>query len=1020
MKLWKFLLLSLIGFVAVYATELLQYTTNDFTGGLNTKYSENLIGANQCADAENIFFDETLGFKTRFGSTAIAESPVAGKEILKSWQYKKTNGERYFIAQVEGSVYATADLENWTTIKTGLKWQLNSLQMAVFQDKAFFTNGIDSVFYWDGSGTADEISDLSSGKYIAVFNNKLFLANFYDNASRVQFSEDGEDAWLSASWKASSYEDAGYEDGDIITGLYPYKQFLLIFKERSIWAIVGYSWDSWSISKLTGEFGAVSQESIVEDKGTVKFLSADGLMEFDGASFRKIDYLVDDIFLDCDNLKGQVNYWQNTSDDDWASGTDENLDITEEIKLEELDKVWSSSDTYPTAFSSGTFSNIDNSSDDLVLHSTGTSFEEISVDIITDNTVKMVGSSGAWGWLYDSRVGPFASNGDEYFLRNNVGNGEWWSLLGNAIDDDNTTGAYKMTGYDYVYPQVCFGGYTHKANLTQYKFRVNSYYNFSLMPSSIEKITKVSVKADIEYPSSIYFDIFYSSGTFDKEIYINTYLQATINFKDGGSSDYSKLIAQSHLDTLGTDWEQGLKRWSSSPTTVKRYYEGNTIELPVNRENEDVQSVEVRIMSQGSQTGTEWWRFYSLNQVKLLKLYEINLYAPLSKTIYDSAGTYTTEIHDFGKQVYLSTFTASVINDYEQNGTTITFKIKTSSWSATLAGETWTDLPNGTMPDSSLSPCRYAQILSSFSTTMSSYTPVLQSMELKAIASTGTWTSPEFHTNKIAGGWKYFIAMATVPTSTTATYSVRTATSSATLATASWDTVDSGELLDSGLHPSTHTYYQQKVYFTTTAGNKNPTVESLTQTYVPEQDVVIPAATSINNRYYIAISTDSSENNKLVMCYDKNNAWTKITGWDVNSFGDFSNDNYYVSDKIYKLDDTLSTDNGNSITSKYEKYFDFNIPYLDKHLRYVYLTGRKDEGTFELEYKTVGTTATYTMGDDTMPYEVDIDQSGTGIFSERIVIRPMPAVRGFYETITSTNPIEIHSITNFYEPEVLR
>ena len=339
--------------------------------------------------------------------------------------------------------------------------------------------------------------------------------------------------------------------------------------------------------------------------------------------------------------------------------------------------------------------------------------------------------------------------------------------------------------------------------------------------------------------------------------------------------------------------------------------------------------------------------------------------------------------------------------------------MKTSSWSATLAGESWTDINgdvgSGVQIPSALSPCRYVQVFSSFSTTQSSHTPKLQSITIGATKSTGTWTSKKFNAGKVTGGWKYYVT-SDIKNGQTINYFVKTATGSTALDNASWDSVSSGDLLSAVSHPSTHTWYQTKAEFSTTDGRKNPTLESITQTYCPVSVPIVPASASIEDRYYISISTGGFSNNRLTRVYDKRGNWTQFTGWQPVDFTKFGNDWYMAeSDNIYKM--TGTTDNGTAITSVWKKYFDMGLSDIDKQLEYVYITGKQGSGTLDFQYKLENSTTTYT---------VPIEQSGTGIFSHRTGIKALSGVRGFYETITSTNAIEVQNLQNYFTTENLR
>ncbi|MBA3052295.1 MAG: hypothetical protein FP827_04300, partial [Candidatus Omnitrophica bacterium] len=358
------LLLFIFANTLVYSQEeLFSHNQRDFSKGLDTKHSENLIGDGYCTTADNILFDEGNGFKTRGGITAISSYPVAGKTCQALWSLERSNGEKYFIGSFEDALYYTITKTEWVLIRSGLSWRLNPLQATVYNDKMFFTNGIDYVFYFDGNTYNDKLYgeielDTIRGKYICSHNNKLFFGNFYDNASKIRYNSDGSDPTLVASYPEANYEFMGYEDGDILMGLHSSRNALIGTKKYSLWGLFGHNYTDWGApQRINNDYGVFSAQTLQDDKGMVNFLSNKGVIAFNGSSCQKIDMAVEDEFLDCENLKGEYYYWQNTNSVDWNAGTSTGVKLgSQEIYLTDMKKVWSSSSTYPTAFSSGTFS----------------------------------------------------------------------------------------------------------------------------------------------------------------------------------------------------------------------------------------------------------------------------------------------------------------------------------------------------------------------------------------------------------------------------------------------------------------------------------------------------------------------------------------------------------------------------------------------------------------------------------------------------------------------------------------
>jgi len=1010
---WRWVILFLFSFL--WAEQKVKILS-DFSGGLNTKVAPALIRENQTPDCLNVLFDEIGGVKTRDGYVyeGYPSTTTIGQKLF---YYQKASGEKFYIVQIQDKLYYSPDMEDWTLIKSDIKWQLNELNATVVNDKIFFTNGIDTVFSFDGTDI-DEYSFIPKGKIITsnsdassgVIYDRVFVANTYDYPSGVYWTDtaylpDEEDAW-----SETQLFFVGLNDGDVITGLYVWRGDLYVFKKNSVWKVMNTSPESGALIKLTSEYGCVAQSTIDEYKNRLIFLSNKGVILFDGSFFTEVSLPIEPDIENWNNLKGEIYYWINTKTSDFNAGTLTNVDTSfNEIKLEDKTKIWDSSET----FCAGTLNDVDTSGEYIVLASTPLSYAKENIGLISNHYVKMTGSKNAWGWLYDSLVGPYANNGDDYYLRNNVGDGEWWSLLANAYDtgsDYEETGAYKMSGSDYVYPQVCGGDINYKHDQTSYFFSVVSKYGFTLAPISQDKIIKkVDVKADISFPTSIYFDAYYIKSDFadshtNDEIGIKVYLKSTIHFVDGGSSDYVKYLGKSYITVSQLQTDYYRVRYKSYNTTIEKTYSGNEFSINVNTENEEVQKIDLVIYAQmydeTDVENTYDFEFYSLNSFPITKLYDISLYYPTTDTVYQSTGTWISEVHNFGKEVYLSTFT---VDSFIPESSSITFQAKSSA-------SDWVDISTNTLLPSSLSPCTTIQIKASFSTNYSTQTPILRSVSVGAIASTGTWVSKKFNANKVSS-WKYFIADDNGKQ--TRDYYVKFATSSTALDNASWQAVNSGDSLT-----STYTYIQTKVELETNKGNENPTVRSLTFTWYPETDLIRPVGKVLNKRYWLAVSTANSYND-TVYVLDKNMAWTKFSGYTINDILPRGLEGYILDSTegaIWKAEQGTADRYKSAVSSQaihsYWQSKDFFLA-LDREseLEYLYPSFEKTGGDVLVEYAPDFSSSFSSA---------TVDLSGTGVQNDRIAITWGEIAKLWRFKISADNPFSFYGMSIYYKPKELR
>jgi hypothetical protein len=124
---------------------------------------------------------------------------------------------------------------------------------------------------------------ISSGyRYAASFNGRMFLANTADRSTRIIYSEVG----LSEQFRATSYFDGAVRSGGRITGLFPYYDSLLVFRESAIDVIRTGPNGSLTIGTLVERVGTTATDTITSVEGYgVLFLSYDGVYQLSGGLY---------------------------------------------------------------------------------------------------------------------------------------------------------------------------------------------------------------------------------------------------------------------------------------------------------------------------------------------------------------------------------------------------------------------------------------------------------------------------------------------------------------------------------------------------------------------------------------------------------------------------------------------------------------------------------------------------------------------------------------------------------------
>lgn len=136
------------------------------------------------------------------------------------------------------------------------------------------TNLLDPPKKWDGTNAMGDLGGSPPhAQYIATHRNYVFMARTVSNPNRLYFSE----VLNFDKWPALNFIDISPNEGDWITGLMPYDDYLIIAKNRSMWILVGTGPSDFEVRRIHDGVGCVAPRSLTKMAQSFVFASSEGL-----------------------------------------------------------------------------------------------------------------------------------------------------------------------------------------------------------------------------------------------------------------------------------------------------------------------------------------------------------------------------------------------------------------------------------------------------------------------------------------------------------------------------------------------------------------------------------------------------------------------------------------------------------------------------------------------------------------------------------------------------------------------
>lgn len=174
------------------------------------------------------------------------------------------------VASIVGGVYTTRYTGTMAGASTNFS-QLSDILMMVSETEP--------TMKWDGVTASFAIllgTPPANGKYIVIWQNRVWIANTSAGKSRLHYSNVG----LPEDWTTpggAGFIDVNIDDGDEITGIMPVGPAMYVFKNRTVYKIMGVTPTTFNVQPLIGGRGCVAPRSIVNMGPFVMYLSNYGI-----------------------------------------------------------------------------------------------------------------------------------------------------------------------------------------------------------------------------------------------------------------------------------------------------------------------------------------------------------------------------------------------------------------------------------------------------------------------------------------------------------------------------------------------------------------------------------------------------------------------------------------------------------------------------------------------------------------------------------------------------------------------
>jgi len=262
-----------------------------FKGGLNLRADQFNLAENESPALLNVEVDPRGGVRRRDAVTKI-NATALDDEIISLMTHYESGTNQVLAAALNGlttqsQIYyvadATGDFTGPVQI-SGVNAYFDTAQPprhVTFNDNTYIVNGSmlhndsgvtgSSTMKWDGATATALVPDLDASdghfqcaRYTTAWAEFVWVAYTLESGTthknRVRFSKVND----AENWTATDYIDIDIgEDGDHITAIIPDADRLLVFKQNRVYAIYGFSRDSFEVRNITRTAGCIYSSTMM-------------------------------------------------------------------------------------------------------------------------------------------------------------------------------------------------------------------------------------------------------------------------------------------------------------------------------------------------------------------------------------------------------------------------------------------------------------------------------------------------------------------------------------------------------------------------------------------------------------------------------------------------------------------------------------------------------------------------------------------------------------------------------------
>lgn len=366
-------ILALVGCTSfLFADGERAFPINSFAGGLNSNYSSLTIANDEVQDALNVWFDEDNALVSREGFSTYGTTTTL--KYVNGWSYTDSTNNNWIIVATSNSIIASNGDGTFSTVIATVPSPTQSIISAVnAEGRIYFTDAIQGVYYWAGSGTVTYIYGSPKGSLIAEYKGRIWVSGeAQPNQNRLSTSKflDGT-TWTTGTLATDPVQYVvGLNDrSDGVSALFSgQNDALYLFKKNSIHGLYGFDQDDFEIRAITSEAGCIDAGSVQPYSGGIVFVSKRGVEIFTGAAVTLVSDKIYNRIKDALNSSFSQRSWTLTSQSDFAAGSSTptayvSTTVTPgSVVLDTASAVSSFVDTLSADFTSGTQTTVDSTS----------------------------------------------------------------------------------------------------------------------------------------------------------------------------------------------------------------------------------------------------------------------------------------------------------------------------------------------------------------------------------------------------------------------------------------------------------------------------------------------------------------------------------------------------------------------------------------------------------------------------------------------------------------------------------